>query len=188
MALTDKKRRFVCEYLIDLNATQAAIRAGFSERTARSQGQRLLTNVDVQQAIAEAQQKRSERTEITQDRVLREYARLAFADIRKVAKWGESVAVTLEDGEGETILKHSVALLSSADIDDDTALAIEEVSEGKAGLKIKMHDKKGALDSVARHLGMFVDRSEIKVTQSLSEELSALNNALRNSKSNPPVA
>lgn len=70
MALTPKQEAFVAEYLIDLNATQAAIRAGYSEKTAKSQGQRLLTNVDVAAAITEAQGKRAERTEITQDYVL----------------------------------------------------------------------------------------------------------------------
>ncbi|MEQ1105234.1 terminase small subunit [Acinetobacter ursingii] len=69
-SLTAKQARFVEEYLIDLNATQAAIRAGYSEKTAQEQGSRLLSNVMVSQAIAEAQNKRSERTEITQDYVL----------------------------------------------------------------------------------------------------------------------
>ena len=68
--LTPKQQRFVEEYLIDLNATQAAIRAGYSEKTANEQGSRLLANVSISEAIAEAQNKRAERTEITQDYVL----------------------------------------------------------------------------------------------------------------------
>ncbi len=68
--LTPKQARFVEEYLIDLNATQAAIRAGYSKKTAKQQGQRLLTNVDVQAAVTEAKETRSERTEITQDEVI----------------------------------------------------------------------------------------------------------------------
>ena len=70
MALTPKQAQFVAEYLIDLNATQAAIRSGYSEKTARSQGQRMLTNVDIMAAVAEAQGDRAERTNITQDYVL----------------------------------------------------------------------------------------------------------------------
>lgn len=69
--LTDKQKRFVEEYLVDLNATQAAIRAGYSEQTAYSIGQRLLKKVEVQEAIQQAQNKRSERTQITQDEVIR---------------------------------------------------------------------------------------------------------------------
>ena len=70
MALTPKQAQFVAEYLIDLNATQAAIRSGYSEKTAYSMGQRLLKNVEVAEAVAKAQNIRSERTEITQDYVL----------------------------------------------------------------------------------------------------------------------
>tara|TARA_R110000851_G_scaffold330722_2_gene503890 strand:+ start:336 stop:794 length:459 start_codon:yes stop_codon:yes gene_type:complete len=70
MALTAKQQRFRDEYLVDLNATQAAIRAGYSEKTADQQGCRLLTNVKVAAAIAAAQADRSERTEISQDYVL----------------------------------------------------------------------------------------------------------------------
>lgn len=68
--LTPKQAAFVAEYLVDLNATQAAIRAGYSRRTAKSQGQRLLTNVDVADAIKAGKEKRAERVELTQDYVL----------------------------------------------------------------------------------------------------------------------
>ena len=68
--LTDKQAAFVREYLVDLNATQAAIRAGYSERTAYSVGQRLLKNVEIQRAVAAAQAQRARRVEVTQDYVL----------------------------------------------------------------------------------------------------------------------
>lgn len=68
--LTPKQQRFVEEYLIDLNATQSAIRAGYSEKTARSIGQRLLTNVDIQKAIEDAKNQVSKRTELTVDMVV----------------------------------------------------------------------------------------------------------------------
>lgn len=74
--LTDRQRRFVDEYLIDLNATQAAIRAGYAAKTAGSSGQRLLKHVEIQPAISEAMQKRQERTELTADEVI--------ADLREV--------------------------------------------------------------------------------------------------------
>lgn len=75
--LTPKQQRFVEEYLVDLNATQAAIRAGYSSKTAKSQGQRMLTNVDIENAIQRAVHKRSERTEITQDYVLEKLKEIA---------------------------------------------------------------------------------------------------------------
>ena len=80
-ALRDKRLRFVTEYLIDLNATQAAIRAGYSERTAYSQGQRLLRNAEVQAAIAEHQTKRAERTRVDADWVLTRLAQEVEADV-----------------------------------------------------------------------------------------------------------
>lgn len=82
-ALSPKEARFVEEYLKDLNATQAAIRAGYSEKTAKSIGHELLTRPHVKTAIDAAKRERSARTGISQDRVLRELARIAFLDIRR---------------------------------------------------------------------------------------------------------
>jgi phage terminase small subunit len=153
--LTDKQQRFVEEYLIDLNATQAAIRAGYSEESARSIGSENLTKPDIQSAIAEARAKLTEAAQITQERVLREYAKLAFLDIRKAFD---------EDGN----------LKSIHEIDDDTAAAISgiEIDVKSTELdgdalntsrihKLKLSDKKAALDSIGRHLGMFTDKTEL---------------------------
>ena len=149
MALTAKQERFVQEYLVDLNATQAAIRAGYSPKTAYSMGQRLLKNVEVKAAIKAAMEKRSQRVEITQDRVLQEYARLAFFDPRKLF---------LENGKPKDI----------NELDDDTAAALVglDVMEEYEGSgedrvfvgytkKYKLANKLGALDSLGKHLGMF---------------------------------
>ncbi|URD44550.1 terminase small subunit [Pseudomonas sp. BYT-5] len=158
MALTAKQQRFVDEYLIDLNATQAAIRAGFSAKTARQAGNRLLTNVDIQQAIQAGMEARSGRVAITQDMVLRELAKIGFSDIRKVVRWGESMvrmADADDEGAEDMVPYHGLALIDSTEIDDDTAAAIAEVSQGRDGLKVKLHDKKGALVDIGRHLGMF---------------------------------
>lgn len=152
--LTAKQQRFVKEYLVDLNATKACIRAGYSVKSADKIGSQLLGKSGVAAAIAAAQEKLAKKLEITQERVLREYAKLAFSDIRNVVRWGESVMVKMED-DGEVVVRNTLALVSSSDIDDDTAAAVEEVSEGKTGLKVKMHDKARALDALAKHLGLF---------------------------------
>jgi phage terminase small subunit len=81
MTLTAKQQRFVSEYLIDLNATQAAIRAGYSPETAYSQGARLLKNVEVEAAIAEAQGRRAERARKSADDVEDELESIAFMDL-----------------------------------------------------------------------------------------------------------
>lgn len=146
--LTPKKARFVAEYLVDLNATQAAIRAGYSAKTANEQGARLLTNVSVRSALTEAQQARAARTEITQDRVLKEIARVAFGDPRDVMTWGP---------EG-------VVLKDSSSLTEDQAMQVAEVSETTSSsggsLKLKKHDKVKALELLGRHLGMFTDKIE----------------------------
>lgn len=167
-SLTPKQRRFVEEYLIDLNATQAAIRAGYSEETAYSQGQRLLKNVEIDAAIYKAQQARSERTEITQDMVLRELAKIGFSDIRRAIKWRSSLVTEEDNPEGgdvlviKTIVSNTVELVSSENLDDDTAAAVSEISQNATGgIKLKMYDKKGALVDIGKHLGMFVDRHEV---------------------------
>lgn len=158
MALTAKQQRFVDEYLIDLNATQAATRAGYSKKTANEQGSRLLANVSVSAAIRQGMNARSGRVEITQDMVLKELAKIGFSDIRKVVRWGET-QVRMVDGEDDSpedmVPYHGLALIDSTEIDDNTAGAIAEVSQGRDGLKVKLHDKKGALVDIGRHLGMF---------------------------------
>lgn len=81
-----RQKRFCEEYLVDLNATQAAIRAGYKEKTARSQGQRLLKNVDIQKCISELQRRQSERTGITADTVLKELEKIALSDVEVSGK------------------------------------------------------------------------------------------------------
>lgn len=163
--LTAKQARFVDEYLVDLNATQAAIRAGYSEKTAYSVGHENLSKPEISLAIEKRRAKLAAKVEITQERVLEELAKIGFADIRKAVKWGsELIYCQGEDAaeeSGDPVIQNGVALLNSADLDESTAAAIAEISKSKDGaLKIKFHDKKGALDSIGRHLGMFKDRVE----------------------------
>ncbi len=96
-SLTAKQARFVEEYLIDLNATQAAIRAGYSEATARSIGAENLTKPDILEAIIEAKAKRSERTEITQDYVLKNIKKIV--DRCMQAEAVEKAYVQTQDGD-----------------------------------------------------------------------------------------
>ncbi len=173
MALTPKQQAFVAEYLIDLNATQAAIRAGYSAETANEQGSRLLANVSVKAAVESAMEERASRTQITADRVLTELAKLGFSDIRRAVKWHSQVNVAAVDSDADMealasegairfAVANQVELISSGDIDDDTAAAIAEVSQSSTGaLKIKFHDKKGALVDIGRHLGMFNDKLQL---------------------------
>lgn len=148
--LTPKQARFADEYIIDLNGTQAVIRAGYSHRGADVQAVRLLGDARIAARIAELQKKRSERTEITQDRVLQEVARLAFLDIRRAFK---------EDG----------SLKPVSEMDDDTAAAIAgievtEIAGTDLGVikKVRLSDKKGSLELLMRHLGMLNDKMKLQ--------------------------
>jgi len=170
MALTAKQQRFVDEYLVDLNATQAAIRAGYSQKTANEQGARLLANVSVKEAVARGMNERSGRVGITQDMVLRELAKIGFSDIRKVVRWGETMVRMADGDEGEAddmVPYHGLSLIDADEIDDNTAAAIAEVSQGRDGLKVKLHDKKGALVDIGRHLGMFAAPGHIELDAEL---------------------
>ena len=142
--LTPKQERFCEEYLIDLNATQAAVRAGYSEKTAYSAGQRLLRNVEIQNRIAELKAERSKRTEITQDRVVKELAAMAFA---KATDYAE-------------ITSNGVALTPTAHLTPVQQAAITGIKETQSGIEVKL-DKTKALELLGRHLGMFTDKLEL---------------------------
>ncbi len=94
--LSNKQRRFVDEYLVDLNATQAAIRAGYSARAANSTGPRLLKNPGIAAAVAERQERISNHLFVTAERVVLEYAHLAFADMRDYMHFAENGDVLLD--------------------------------------------------------------------------------------------
>ena len=138
--LTDKQKRFVEEYLVDLNATQAAIRAGYSEKTAEQMGYQLLQKTSVQEAIQLAMAARSERTEITQDMVLRELAAIGFSratDFVKIKQNG------------------TVVLTPTDELNLEQRCVIASIKEGRHGVEVKLHDKLSALHLLGQHLGMF---------------------------------
>lgn len=146
--LTPKQARFVEEYLLDLNATQAAIRAGYSAKRADAIGFENLRKPGIAAAIEAAKSERSQRTQVTIDRVVQELARLAFFDARKLLA---------DDGTP----------LPLSELDEDTARAIigvdiARIGNGEVGvgevLKFKLADKKGALELLGKHLAMFTER------------------------------
>ena len=161
MKLTPKQIRFVDEYLVDFNATQAAIRAGYSPKTAAAAAARLLRNVNIQAEIARRQKDLQRRTEVTQDRVVKELARVAFADATDYA-CVETLTYENEDGTVSP-----VQIVSPKDTDtlsDDQRAAIAGIKHGANGIEIKLHDKIKALELLGRHIGMFNDKLEVKAT------------------------
>ena len=178
-SLTPRQERFVQEYLIDLNATQAAIRAGYSKKTAEWIGPQQLTKSHVAQAVAQGMKARGERTAVTADRVLLEAARLALFDPRKLFN---------DDGSPKGI----------TELDDDTAAAVAgiEVVEQFEGSgkdrvfvgylkKYRIADKNSALEKLFRHHGLY-ERDNEQKTDPLTSLLHAISGG--NSSAFKPVA
>lgn len=152
--LTPRQQRFVDEYLIDLNATQAAIRAGYSKNGAEVTASKLLRVAKVSAAIAKAQEKRAARTGINQDRVLKELARIAFFDPRKLFR-ASGEPIDIQDLDEDV-----AAVLAGLDI------VVERTEEGRDGYsavrKYRLTNKMSAIEAAMRHLGMFKDSLELK--------------------------
>ncbi len=206
MALTPKQQRFVNEYLVDLNATQAAVRAGYSKKRADAIGHENLRKPEIFLGISAAMKAREARTEITQDMVLQRWWMIATADANELVQyrrnccrhcWGEDHLYQWTEGEyqaaqDEAALKGGTSpnadggfgfdklraantdcpeckgegkggmhVADTRNLKGGARLMYAGVKIGKDGLEIKMHDQMAALEKVARHLGMFKERTEI---------------------------
>jgi phage terminase small subunit len=141
--LTRKQKRFVEEYLVDLNATQAAIRAGYKESSARQTAAENLSKPNIQAAIDAAMGKRSQRTEVTQDMIVQQLAKIAFADIRDTVEWDEA----------------GIRMKPSNQIDGTIVAGVSQTEiKGIISKEVKMNDRMRALEMLGRHLGMFNDK------------------------------
>lgn len=150
--LNEKQQRFVEEYMIDLNATQAAIRAGYSVKNAASIGAQLLKKTQVQRAIALAKAERSRRTGITSDRVLQELARIAFVNAADLID--PETAQVLPDASPDDLKVISgvkVKYVPHKELNDDGEIMIADAIERE----VKMCDKVRALDMLCKHLGLY---------------------------------
>ena len=136
--LNEKQLRFAREYQIDLNATQAAIRAGYSKDTAGVIGHELLKKPKIQSAMKKERDLRMERVQITPDRIATELARIAFADLRDVVR----------------VVKGKVVINDTNNLTDAQAVAISGIQEMKAGVKITTHNKVAAIDQLCKMFGL----------------------------------
>jgi phage terminase small subunit len=145
--MTPRQRRFVDEYLIDLDGKHAAIRAGYAASDAKNQAYRFLRTPEIADAIAAAMAARSRRTGITPERVLEELARIAFLDWRALAEWGPD----------DTSVRNASELSPA----ESAAVAQVSTDDGWEGrVAIATHDKQRALDTLARILGLSVGASK----------------------------
>jgi phage terminase small subunit len=165
--LTQRQRLFVENFLQLGNATLAADRAGYSHASAQAIGSELLHYPKVAAAIARANDYRSARTGVTAERVLREQARIAFFDIGAVASWGP-------DG---------LRVKSSEALEAEDRIMVAEIIEragpkGKVLLRIRLHNKQRALESLMRHLRLY-DPDAATMVLDMSEAAKASRNRLR---------
>lgn len=146
--LSKRQRAFVEQYLVDLNGTQAAIRAGYSRNGARAQGTRLLAIAAVAEAVSKAQQARSEATGISAERVLRELELLSFSDINHYVVT-DSGRVSLARGAPAGAIRAISSVRHRVRTDEDGNVTRET--------ELRLWDKPGPLKLAGRHVGLFPD-------------------------------
>jgi len=155
--MTNRQKIFVKEYLVDLNATQAAIRAGYSEKTAEQIGCRLLRNVKVAEAIQKGVEKKENSAEITAEKVLTELAKIGFANMADYMK-------TTADGDPyldfSALSRDQAAALSEVTVEDYVDGRGKDARNVKK-VKFKLYDKRAALVDIGKHIGMFKERHEV---------------------------
>jgi len=157
--LTPRELRFIDFYLAELNGAKAAQMAGYAAGSAKVQASRLLTRANVHDEIQKRMTALADKAGLSAERVIEEFARIGFSDIRKAVRWRSNVQTTATDeetGEPITVVTNEVTLLDSDKLDDATAAAIHSITRGPKGdLKIRFHSKPAALSELARHLGLF---------------------------------
>lgn len=168
--LTGKQRLFVDEYLIDFNATRAYKAAGYnvkSDNVAAANAVRLLRSANIQAYLAERRKNLQERTEISQDKVLLELAKIAFSNgsdfakvvtkpkVRKV--WNDEK----QEYEDKEELDQFVELLDTDELPADKKAAIASIKNTKHGIAVETCDKVKALELIGRHFGMFTEKLKI---------------------------
>lgn len=168
--LTEKQKRFVEEYLIDLNATQAAIRAGYSVKTANEQGAQNLAKLSIKEEISKAMAERSKRTGINQDRVIEELAKIAFVNANDLIN-PEDASVRKDASKDDLACIQSVKVKQS--FSDKGDITEREV---------RLNDKMKALELLGKHLGMWKDKVELSGLVDEKSKLDDILNQMRNSK------
>lgn len=169
--LTDLQKRFCEEYLIDLNGTEAAKRAGYKGKSAASQASRLLTNDKISQYISQLKASRAEKTQTDSERVLQELRSIGFSNIKKVASWDAEGAMTVVPSEEmpdevaasiESIKMEKITLFTKTNkaYNEDGEREDEVEETIKTTLTVKLHKKNPALLLIMRHIGMLGEKDE----------------------------
>lgn len=144
MSLSPKEKKFCQEYIVDLNGAQAAIRAGYSERSAKEQAARMLTKANIKKFVKELKDERAKRTEITADMVVKELAKIGFANIQDYISGDNAISDMSQIDAGKAaavaVVKKSVTRFDGGE---------------KEVVEFKLWNKVDALEKLGRHLGIF---------------------------------
>lgn len=146
--MTTRQLKFIEEYLVDFNATRAAISAGYSQKTARAQATRLLTNADVSVELTRRKTEMAESVQLTQKQVLDELLALGFSDVTDYLDILDASELQLKDLSAlpKTLRK-----------------AISSIKLGKNGLELKLYDKLRALELLGRYTGLFDNKPDTTI-------------------------
>jgi len=171
--ITDRQKRFVEEYLIDLNATQAAIRSGYSARNAGKIGPELLGKTRVREYLIERREQLAKNTDITPEKVLQLWWDQANVDLNEIVEYRREACESCRENDSNTVSPNPdcpschgegrghLHIQDSRKLKGAARRLYNGVQIGKDGIKVLMLDRDKALENVARHLGMFIERKEI---------------------------
>lgn len=167
--LNDKQLEFCRQYIIDFNQTQAAIRAGYSAKSAAATSSRLLTNVNIQEEIRRLQGERNERTGVNADFVVDKLHDIVTMDIRDFVEWGiEKRPKLYKNGRQKrdkagNLEYDEIHYVRPVDMSKVDGTLIQSVKMGKYGFQIELIDRARALEMLAKHTGVFDDRPQTTV-------------------------
>ena len=178
--LTARQQAFVREYLVDLNATKAAIRAGYSKRTARQQTARLMATPGIVAAIAESQAERFERLELTADMVLREISAIGFSNMLDYIVVGQNGEARVDLSR---LTREQAAAIGEITVEEFTERTGEDedgrsIFENVKRTKFKLANKLGALVDLGKHLKLFNDSLDVNLRVSIAERILDARNRL----------
>ncbi len=178
--LTARQAKFVREYLVDLNGAQAAIRAGYSQKGANVRAAELLAHRTVLELISAGQQKRAAKLDLDAERVLREWLEIATADVRELVQYVRTACpecwpdVQQDEPNPECRKcqgrgKGHVRVADTRTLSPAAAKLYSGVQVGRDGIKVNLRDRDAAWVNIARHLGMFNDKLELKGTVEVAD-------------------
>lgn len=176
--LNEKQKRFCDEYLVDLNATQAAIRAGYKPKYVNKNVHKILNNTNIQEYLEKRMKDREERTEITQDDVVKEIAAIAFSNpsdfFKIIDRPITAGGVPVHDENGEIKTYKDVEFVNTDNLSKANKKAIAGLKMGSNGIEVKLNDKLKALELLGRHLGVFKEDNKVDVSVNATAKLDSI--------------